>query len=53
MSRLSALGQFLIDAPLELTTIVMFAYPKNGPVYGKSNTPGGRARLQQLRFQKR
>ena len=45
-------GQFLMDAPLESATIVMFAYPKNGPVYGKSNTPAGQARLQQLRWQK-
>jgi hypothetical protein len=45
-------GQFLIDAPLESATIVMFAYPNDGPVFGKSRTPEGRARLEALRLSK-
>jgi hypothetical protein len=44
-------GQVLIDAPLESATIVMFAYP-SGPVYGKSRTAEGRARLEELRLRK-
>lgn len=45
-------GQFLMDAPLEAATIVMFVYPKNGPVCAKSRTSAGRARLEQLRLHK-
>ena len=45
-------GHYLIDAPLESATIVMFAYPKRGPVCGKSRTTEGRARLQELRSRK-
>jgi hypothetical protein len=45
-------GQFLMDAPLESATIVVFLYPKNGPVCAKARTPTGRARLERLRLQK-
>jgi hypothetical protein len=45
-------SEFLIDAPLESATIVMFAYPKGGPVSGKSRTAEGRARLEELRIHK-
>lgn len=47
----SCCGDFFADGPLESATVVMFAYPGNGPVYGKSRTPVGCALLQQLRRQ--
>lgn len=45
----SRVGDFFVDAPLESATIVMFAYPGNGPAYGKSRTQAGRELLQRLR----
>lgn len=47
----STVGDFFADAPLESATVVMFAYPGNGPVYGKARTPAGNALLQRLRLQ--
>ena len=41
-------GDFLADGPLESSTVVIFAYPGNGPVYGKSRTSAGRALLRRL-----
>lgn len=45
----SLYGDFFVDAPLGSATIVMFAYPRNGPVYGKSRTPAGCEILQRFR----
>jgi hypothetical protein len=45
-------GDLFADSSLESATIIMFAYPENGPVFGKSRTPAGRARLEGLRIQK-
>ena len=45
----SCCGDFFTDGPLESASVVMFAYPENGPVYGKSRTPEGRDMLQRSR----
>jgi hypothetical protein len=45
----SRVGDFFANAPLESATVVMFAYPGNGPALGKSRTPAGRNLLQRLR----
>jgi hypothetical protein len=45
----SCRGDFFADGPLESATVVIFAYPEDGPVYGKSRTPAGRALLQDMR----
>jgi hypothetical protein len=45
----SCCGDFFADGPLELATIVMFAYGGDGPVYGKARTPAGRALLHDMR----
>ncbi len=42
-------GDFYADAALDVAAIVMFAYPGNGPAYGKARTHAGHALLQ--RFQ--
>lgn len=47
----SCCGDFFADGPLESATVVMFAYPENGEVYGRSRTPAGRALLRRLRQQ--
>ncbi len=44
----SCYGDFIADGPLESATIVMYAYPRRGPVLGKSRTPEGRALLRRL-----
>jgi hypothetical protein len=44
----SRYGDFFADDPLESATVVIFAYPGDGPVYGKSRTPEGRLLLQRL-----
>jgi hypothetical protein len=45
----SCCGDFFADGPLDSAAVVMFAYPGDGPVYGKSRTPAGRALLQDMR----
>ena len=42
-------GDYFADAPLESATVVMFAYPNGGPVFGKSRTSAGHELLQRLR----
>jgi len=39
-------GDLYAENNLESATVVMFAYPNNGPVYGKARTPEGRRFLQ-------
>ena len=41
-------GDYFADAPLRSATVVMFAYPGNGQVFGKSRTAEGRLLLQRL-----
>ena len=43
-------GDFYADAVLDAAAVVMFAYPGNGPAYGKARTPAGHTLLQ--RFQR-
>jgi len=45
-------GRYYADAPLEAATDVAYAYPHDGPVYGKARTPAGHALLQRLRLEK-
>jgi hypothetical protein len=42
-------GDFFADAVLDAAPVVMFAYPGNGPAYGKARTHAGHTLLQ--RFQ--
>lgn len=49
----SRVGDFYSDATLESATVVMFAYPGDGPAYGKSRTPSGASLLDRLRLQSR
>jgi hypothetical protein len=39
-------GDLYADGKLESATVVMFAYPNDGPVYGKARTAEGRRFLQ-------
>jgi hypothetical protein len=48
----SCFGDFFADGLLESATVVMFAYPGHGPVYGKSRTSAGRELLMRLRRQR-
>jgi hypothetical protein len=41
-------GDLYADNNLESATVVMFAYPNDGPVYGKARTPEGRRFLQRF-----
>jgi hypothetical protein len=43
-------GDFYLDGSLASATVVAFAYPGNGPVFGKSREPEGHALLQRLRL---
>jgi len=47
----SCFGDVFVDGSLESATIVMFAYPRDGEVYGKSRTPGGRELLQRMQLE--
>ncbi len=44
-------GAFYAESALESATVVTFAYPGNGPAFGKSRTSAGDALLQRLRLQ--
>ncbi len=44
----SSCGDFLADAPFESATVLVFAYPENGPAFGISRTPSGRELLRRL-----
>jgi hypothetical protein len=41
-------GDLYADNSLESATVVMFAYPNGGPVYGKARTPEGRRFLRRF-----
>jgi len=45
---LAPFGVFYADGPLKTASVVIFAYPSNGPVLGKSRTSSGNALLQKL-----
>lgn len=45
----SCFGDFIADGPLESAAVVMYVYPRNGPVLAKSRTPEGGALLSRLR----
>jgi hypothetical protein len=42
-------GEFFSDTPIETAAVVIFAYPGDGPVMGKSRMPAGRQILERLR----
>ena len=44
-------GNLFADTALGSATVVVFAYPGNGPLFGKARTPTGRALLHRCRRQ--
>lgn len=43
-------GEYYADAALKSATVVAFAYPARGRLFGKARTPAGEERLQRLRL---